>query len=148
VSSVRSAGARRSCNVNARWRLVDFLTMETTVPRPQVLAMPRARARAHPKHDPMLTHHSPPCAPAGQPAVLLQCIFVAPSSRQPRASCRRADASRVRQREEQRAAGATAERDVRHACARAARCGLDAWAGLCGLFAAKCVLLCASLLVS
>jgi hypothetical protein len=135
VSSVRSAGARRSCNVNARWRLVDFLTMETTVPRPQVLAMPPARARAHPKHDPMLTHHSAPCAPAGQPAVLLQCIFVAPSSRKPRVSCRRAEAGIMRPREQQWAAGAPAERDVGHGCARAARLP-HARAWLCGLFAA------------
>jgi len=73
VSNVGSAGARRCCSVNGRWRLVDFLTMEMTVPRPQVVAVPPARARAHPKHDPMLTHPSAPCAPAGQPAVLLQC---------------------------------------------------------------------------
>jgi hypothetical protein len=73
VGNVGSAGAGRCCNVNGRWRLVDFLTMEMTVLCPQVLALPPARARAHPDHDPVLTHPSSPCAPAGRVAVLLQC---------------------------------------------------------------------------
>jgi len=86
VSSVRSAGARRSCNVNARWRLVDFLTMETTVPRPQVLALPPARARAHPKHDPVLTHPLSTVR-AGRSAhraaaVHFRCALVAEASRE------------------------------------------------------------------
>jgi len=58
-----------------RWRMVNFLTVKTTVPRPQVLAVPPACARARPGHDPMLTHASSPCAPAGQPAVLLLCFL-------------------------------------------------------------------------
>jgi len=94
-----------------RWRMVNFLTVKTTVPRPQVLAASPGCAPAHPKHDPVLTNASPPCAPAGRAAVLLWCILrrvlVAGASRQLRAcGCSQSAAASgcIGQRERRRSA--------------------------------------------
>ena len=138
----------RGCNINGRWRLVHFLTMETTVPRPQVLAVPPACARAHPKHDPMLTHALHRARPQVSLPPLLWCTVVPSSTRPRRRSLARAADVRTQaqcgSKSSSRQRGAPAERDGGHARARAARC-LHVWVGSLWPNACSCECVCSCL---
>ena len=131
-----------------RWRMVNFLTVKTAVPRPEVLALPPARAPAHPNHDPMLTHPSAPCAQVGSPCCCKQCnrrrALVAGASRELRTcGCRRNAAASD-------AAGGQ-ERPWSAMCAMvvdAPRGGHMPGHGFVDPLQRQCVLLCACLLVS